>query len=526
MAADNPGLEALGRMGLDPAAFVNPRWRLNNLYTIITDEGVVLPFRENDVQRELFDRWWYLNLCLKSRQHGFTTAIDLLALDHCVFIPNYTAAIIADTKENVEKIFRRKIREPWEKLPAAIRQAVPVTKQTESEIVWANGSSISVGLSLRGGTAQFLHVSELGKISRRFPEKANEIKTGAFEAIAPGQTIVVESTAEGNGGLFHDLVVQAQRLVDSGRRLTPLDFRLHFFPWFRKPANTLSEEDAEQVPISARLQAYFHRVEERMRVQLSRGQRAWYAIKEERMGEDLMRQEHPSTPEEPFEVSAEGMIFGAQMALLRRRNQITKVRLVPGFAVNTFWDWGLNDTTFLWFHQRVNGFDRFILDYENNGEAMAHYAQFMRDTEFALWGKHYVPHDFAHRRPGLTAIQTLETMANEAGIWPTVVVPRVDDKRVSIQQARQVLPNCFFDAEECARGIACLDNYSKQWNELQSVWRDEPRHDEYSNGADAFQTFAMVFDDLAREGQRQQANSAVGAGRRRKAKRNVGWRAV
>ena len=41
----------------------------------------------------------------------------------------------------------------------------------------------SVGTSSRGGTVHFLHVSELGKIARKYPERAEEIVTGAFESV-------------------------------------------------------------------------------------------------------------------------------------------------------------------------------------------------------------------------------------------------------------------------------------------------------------------------------------------------------
>jgi hypothetical protein len=266
-----------------------------------------------------------------------------------------------------------------------------------------------------------------------------------------------------------------------------------------------------------------------MGVQLTLGQKAWYTLKYERLGEDLMKQEHPSTPEEPFEVAVDGAYWAKQMAMLRQRGQIGRFKIVPAVPVNTFWDWGLNDSTFIWFHQRINGYDRFILDYEESGEAVAHYAHFMRETGFELWGSHFLPHDMAHRRPGLTAIQTLEQMAQAAGIKPTVIVPRIDDKRVSINEARGKLLNCQFDQEDCARGIACLDNYSKEWSDLHGVWKDTPHHSEWSNGADAFQQYAMMADQLGhliKSGSAAAPKVLDPLARRRKERRRGTWRAV
>ena len=52
--------------------------------------------------------------------------------------------------------------------------------------MFENGSSINVGTSARGSTTQFLHVSEMGKIARKYPEKAAEIVSGAFESVPLG----------------------------------------------------------------------------------------------------------------------------------------------------------------------------------------------------------------------------------------------------------------------------------------------------------------------------------------------------
>src|SRR3546814_9331762 len=92
---------------------------------------------------------------------------------------------------------------------------------------FSNGSSIRVGTSLRSGTLQRLHVSEYGKLCAKYPEKAREVKSGAFNTIQAGQSIVVESTAEGNGGHFFEMVQAARRKQDAKTPLTPLDFKFH-----------------------------------------------------------------------------------------------------------------------------------------------------------------------------------------------------------------------------------------------------------------------------------------------------------
>ena len=39
-------------------------------------------------------------------------------------------------------------------------------------------------------------------------------------------------------------------------------------------------------------------------------------------------------------------------------------------------------------------------------------------------------------------------------------------------------------------GLRRLRAYRKEWDESRGVWKDRPRHDEASHGADAFLTFA------------------------------------
>jgi hypothetical protein len=42
----------------------------------------------------------------------------------------------------------------------------------------------------------------------------------------------------------------------------------------------------------------------------------------------------------------------------------------------------------------------------------------------------------------------------------------------------------------CGLGLRQLRAYRKEWDESRGVWKDRPRHDEASHGAEAFFTFA------------------------------------
>jgi hypothetical protein len=108
----------------------------------------------------------------------------------------------------------------------------PLTKETESELILANGSSLQVATSARSGTKQWLHVSEFGKICARYPLKADEVVTGSLPAVAPNGICVIESTAEGRDGAFYSMATRAQELRDKGKPLSKKDYRFHFASWW------------------------------------------------------------------------------------------------------------------------------------------------------------------------------------------------------------------------------------------------------------------------------------------------------
>jgi len=212
----------------------DPYWRLSNLYFVIDKHGSKVRFTPNWAQQELLKNLWFCSVILKSRQVGVSTLICLLFLDRCLFNSNLAAGIICHTREDSEHLFKR-IKFAYDCLPESIKSARPATIDSARELVFNNGSSLRVGTSMRGSTLQYLHISEFGKICAKFPDKANEIITGSLNTIAPGQYVFIESTAEGREGHFYEMCKQAKALADQEKELSKLDFKFHFFPWWREP---------------------------------------------------------------------------------------------------------------------------------------------------------------------------------------------------------------------------------------------------------------------------------------------------
>ncbi len=494
-----PSIEELEPTQLQQA-LADPIWRLNNLYSITTKEeegegeGLVVRFRMNKAQQRLADNLHFRNIIPKARQLGFTTFSCILALDYALFTPNFQAGIIAHTDGAAKKLFRDKVLFAYEKLPEILRGAMPLKKQSAEELVFANGSSILVSTSMRGGTMHFLHISEFGKICARFPHRAREIVTGSLPAVPKSGVVVIESTAEGRDGDFYTMTMRAKALADQGKELTQKDYRLHFFPWYEGPDYWMAPDG---VLITEKDHEYFDELEARLGIELPVERRAWYcAVRDGDFSgdEQKMWQEYPSTVDECFQVSSEGCYYTKQIATARKNGRFTSLPLIPSVPGFTFWDIGNSDGTAIWVVQKVGHEWRCIRFNEWWGEPYSTCTQWLQGLGMT-WDTMFLPHDADHVRQGQNANKSPKQMLEE--LMPGVrfeSVPRIDDINWGIQQTRDFFPNLWFDEQQCKDGIIHLEAYRKRWNERQQVWSDQPdKAGGHSEAADALRQLAQAY---------------------------------
>ncbi len=470
------------------------RWRLNNLYYIKDAKGKKRLFKMRLEQSELYDDMWYLNIILKARQLGMTTFIQIFMLDRCLFNDNTNAGVIAHNQADAESFFEDKIKFAYDNLPEDLKLMKPANTDSARELAFSNGSRIRVGTSMRSGTLQYLHVSEFGKMCAKFPDKAKEVITGSLNAVATGQFVFIESTAEGPHGKFYDMCQTAMKTAEAieqgTTRLTKMDYKFWFFPWFNNPNYVLRDED---VHINEEMRLYFKRLKDEEDITLSPERKAWYVKKREEQGED-MKQEYPATPLEAFEKMLEGVIFANQIRKARKELRICDLPIARGVPVNTFWDLGRNDANAIWFHQRVGQWDNFIYYYEMSHVDLTFYADVLGDLakEYDwIYGTHYLPHDVVVT--DLSAVESREDILIGAGVKPIHVVPRIPVKMTAIELARKVFSHSQFDAKRCEVGIRHLETYRWQRDEKNDVFRPTPLHNEASNGADAYQQFGQSY---------------------------------
>lgn len=456
----------------------------DGFYKIKGKDGAVVPFRMNTDQEKFLIERHGMDVVLKARQKGFTTVIQIDMLDDCLFIPNTAAGVIAHNLNDAKAFFADKIKFAYDNLPAAFKAIVAAEQDAADSLKFSNGSSIRVGASLRSGTLQRLHVSEYGKLCAKYPEKAREVRTGAFNTVQAGMSITVESTAEGQAGDFFDMCQKAKAKMESGAYLTPLDFKFHFSPWYTSEEYRL---DPQGVVVTAEMAEYFAKVELSEGITLDEFQRAWYVKKAEQQGEDVKR-EFPTTPQEAFEVSIEGAYFGPQMTKMRTDRRICRIPVLDA-PVYTTWDLGLNDSMAITFWQDV-GMERRAVDYyENSGEGFGHYSRILTERGYN-YSRHYMPHDAGHRMLNKDAT-TRQQEAEAAGIKPIDVLKRIATEQDGIEASRRFLPNVYIDEVRCAQLIKCLDSYRKVWDDKLGAFKDYPLHDWSSHGYKSFESAAI-----------------------------------
>lgn len=473
----------------------DPQWRIRNLYKVKDKQKKIVPFKPNEAQEELLRGMWFRNVIPKARQRGFSTLIQIMALDTALFVPGSDAGIIAQDLDTAMDIFDSKIKLGYDNLPDAIQQMVPVESRTMTSITFANGSKVRVGTSMRGGTPNFVHVSEFGKISAKYPDKAREILTGTLPAVPVDGMVFIESTAEGRAGAFYEMSIQAKAAQDARAKLTPLDFKLHFASWWDADEYELDPSD---VIITEKDHEYFGRIEAKIGRELSLRKRAWYVTTRRQLfagDQQMMFQEYPSTFDEAFSVSMEGTYFANQLAQARKEARLLpRIPIMPGVPCFTFWDIGNSDGTAIWVIQRVGNEWRCVRFVEGWGEPYSYFAQELQKIG-VVWDTMFLPHDADHKRQGATSNKSPRQMLEE--LMPGVrfeVVPVIGDVNWGIQQTRDVFPLLWFDEEACKDGLIHIENYRRRWNKQQATWSSEPdKTGGHSEAADSLRMFGQAY---------------------------------
>ena len=187
-----------------------------------------------------------------------------------------------------------------------------------------------------------------------------------------------------------------------------------------------------------------------------------------------------------FDAAVKGSIFGQQIAEAKAAGRITHVAYNPMLPVHTGWDLGHDDATAIWFCQLVGMEIRIIDYYEASGAGLDHYADVLEKRGYR-YGRHYLPHDVEVVELGTN--KSRKSVLRSYGVR-SVTVPRHNPED-GIAAVRAILPRCWFDEPRTGEGLDRLALYRRDWDDRQQTFRQKPKHDWTSHGADAFRTLVM-----------------------------------
>ena len=182
----------------------------------------------------------------------------------------------------------------------------------------------------------------------------------------------------------------------------------------------------------------------------------------------------------------EGAVYAKELRTAQLEGRICQVPYEPDVPVDTFWDLGRANNTAIWFIQRVAMQWRVLEYYEANREELSHYLKFLQGRGY-LYGTMFLPHDAKHKKLGYK--HSIEEQFRGSG-YRVHIVPAMS-RTDAINASRVAFGNCYFDEGKCEDGLNALRHYRFKVD-VRGQLSNEPLHDEYSDGADAFGHFAVT----------------------------------
>tara|TARA_R110000822_G_scaffold263048_4_gene387381 strand:- start:310 stop:1647 length:1338 start_codon:yes stop_codon:yes gene_type:complete len=193
-----------------------------------------------------------------------------------------------------------------------------------------------------------------------------------------------------------------------------------------------------------------------------------------------------------FEAAILGAYYGQEMRVLTDSNRITEVEYDPMFPVHTAWDLGYSDDTAIWWYQVVHGEIRVLEYHSSNGQPIHYYTGLIQSKDYE-YGYHHLPHDARAKTLASGGKSIIEQISTKIDIKSLKIVPNLS-LQDGIQASRLALMRAWFD-HKCEEGIECLRQYQREYDEDKKVFRDKPRHDWTSHGADAFRMLAVAWKE-------------------------------
>jgi len=246
-------------------------------------------------------------------------------LDDTLFSKNFSGLIINYERGEAINIFKEKIQFAWMNFPDELKSLYRLDSEQAGRLTFDFGdkttSSIAVAVSGRGGSNNRIHLTELGKMAKKYPSDAQEFISGTIPSVPLSGRIDIESTAEGQTGLFYKMFWDAWN-----RKTEPqtTEFKAHFYNW------TWDDEEISKVrvniPVDEMEQSKVFKSYQKKH-ELTDQQITFYYLKWLSSEKDwnTMHQEYPTTPDEAFVGSGHHMFDSNQLDEMMKRVKTGRV---------------------------------------------------------------------------------------------------------------------------------------------------------------------------------------------------------
>jgi len=412
---------------------------IQNLLMIRDKRGTVVPFALNPVQQRIMEVRRQLRaagkrirlLVLKSRRQGVTTLEQGLSFKGVASEPNYQALTLAHNDKSTEKIFR--IANLFYELLDERFRPRRLTSSNKRDLnfpglrsLYSIGTAGGRGVG-RGETLNRAHWSETSW-SPGSKEEQRELLAGLTEAASAGE-VVLETTPNGVGDLFHEKFVEAMR---GGNEWLGL-----FFPWWADPTYREHCKAEEAAYIMANLTE-----EEASLVNrhgLDAQQIKWRRAQMRELGR-LFQQEYPEDWETCFLVSGQSFF---------EKSIINDLFLSTGEPIEERWNGELR----IW--KKVEAGRRYIIaadvaeGIKGGNWSTAGVLDAESGEQVAALRGHYPPEEFARR-----LVLIAQEYKGENHEYPLLAVERNNHGHSCLNTLANVYqyPNLYYHREYDARG--------------------------------------------------------------------------
>jgi hypothetical protein len=344
--------------------FKNPSWRLNNVYSIVDKKTKLRTFKQNIIQKLIYQNPMKRKMILKARQQGVSTGCLIDQFDYTITKFNVTSVILAHEQDSIKKLFRIPMR-AYRYMHPTLKPVLDRGGGSKHEMYFPLlNSRIYCDLESRGDTIHKLHVSEMAFI------KEQERLLATLQAVPLDGQVTLESTPNGMGNLFYEM------WNDPDQPYAKL-----FFPWYIFPEYAVETQPliltADELELCEKAQRLFG-------ISLTHEQIAFRRTKQKELG-DLFLQEYPEDDQTCFLASGESAfdLFIIKTLMEKRKKPLSddgKLKVYSKYDKSKRYVVGVDCA------EGIDG------DY-----CVASLFESRSRTQAALLRGHWKPYDFAHR---------------------------------------------------------------------------------------------------------------------------------